>query len=201
MSVISQTSPILKKSLFGILPCPSRPSGRPPTSASRRRRASRGGTRPTGGGLITISSPVWGLRPRRSRFWRTTNVPKPVIWTFSPSPSRPLIESKMISTSRAASRFEMPAVALVDDPGDVGLGHRGPAHASSRRKLVLTATYGLRVQGLYESPPIDVKAESELFSAAACAPAARSGCPRSRTPPGSGSPDSACRRSAGPPGG
>src|SRR5262245_41424333 len=59
-------------------------------------------------GLISISSPVWGLRPRRSRFWRITNVPKPVIWTFSPSPRRFLMESKMISTSLAASRFERP---------------------------------------------------------------------------------------------
>jgi len=36
------------------------------------------------------------------------NVPKPVIWTFSPSPRWRLMDSKMISTRRAASRFEMP---------------------------------------------------------------------------------------------
>ena len=57
---------------------------------------------------MTISSPVCGLRPRRSRFWRTRKVPKPVIWTFSPSPKCLLIVSKITSTRRAASRFEIP---------------------------------------------------------------------------------------------
>src|SRR5713101_4274418 len=59
-------------------------------------------------GLITISSPVCGLRPRLCLFCRTTNVPKPVIWTFSPCPSLLLMESKMISTNLAASRLEIP---------------------------------------------------------------------------------------------
>ena len=39
-------------------------------------------------GLMSISSPVWGLRPRRSRFWRITNVPKPVIWSVVLASSR-----------------------------------------------------------------------------------------------------------------
>src|SRR6266536_1294873 len=45
---------------------------------------------------------------RRKRERRIMNVPKPVIWTFSPDPSRFLMVSKMTSTKRAASRFEMP---------------------------------------------------------------------------------------------
>jgi len=49
-----------------------------------------------------------GLRPRRPRFSRTVKVPKPVICTFSRRVNLDLIDSKMTSTNRAASRFESP---------------------------------------------------------------------------------------------
>src|SRR3984957_7765174 len=57
---------------------------------------------------IVIGSPVCGLRPRRARLWLTTKVPKPEIFTFSPSRSWSLIIAKTASTISPASFFERP---------------------------------------------------------------------------------------------
>ena len=57
---------------------------------------------------ITISSPVWGLRPLRGRFSLITKLPKPEILTFSPCSRRALMTSKIDSTTSAASFLENP---------------------------------------------------------------------------------------------
>src|ERR1700728_4428860 len=57
---------------------------------------------------IVIGSPVCGFRPRRARLWLTTKVPKPEIFTFSPSRSLSVTIAKTSSTISPASFFERP---------------------------------------------------------------------------------------------
>src|SRR6266853_244671 len=58
--------------------------------------------------LISISWPVWGLRPTRERFSRTTKLPKPESLIFSPFSSVSLMVSNTISTISALSFLENP---------------------------------------------------------------------------------------------
>lgn len=53
--------------------------------------------------LMVRGSPVWGLRPVRSCFWWTLNLPNPVILTSSPQASVFLIMSRMDPTISSAS--------------------------------------------------------------------------------------------------
>lgn len=52
---------------------------------------------------ISISLPVWGLRPLRAARSRTSKFPKPINWTFSPLESDCWIDSKTASTAEPAS--------------------------------------------------------------------------------------------------
>jgi hypothetical protein len=57
---------------------------------------------------ISISLPVWGLRPTRAFLSRTMKFPKPLILIFSPRSSVSLMVSNTISTISAASFLEKP---------------------------------------------------------------------------------------------
>ena len=54
-------------------------------------------------GAIGTSTPVLGLRPTRSPLSRSTNVPKPEIFTFSPRLSAAHISARICSTIFAES--------------------------------------------------------------------------------------------------
>src|SRR5210317_1320655 len=59
---------------------------------------------------ISISSPVWGFRPRRVALSFTTKFPKPAILILSPSSRVVFIISKTISTISADSFLENPVL-------------------------------------------------------------------------------------------
>src|SRR5579875_1093816 len=59
-------------------------------------------------GNMGTSTPVLGLRPTRRPFWRTENVPKPLILTESPLSKAWAMRSRIISKSAADSLRESP---------------------------------------------------------------------------------------------
>jgi len=84
-------------------------------------------------GAIGTTTPVLGLRPTRSFLSRSTKVPKPEIFTFSPLASAPQILSMMASISLADSARESPIRTFQFfgqvSPGQcigIGLGHAIP---------------------------------------------------------------------------
>src|SRR5690606_32440603 len=79
-----------------------------PSSLSAALRICEGRKTRTLRASITISLPVWGLRPIRSFFSRTSKLPKPEIFTFSPRSRLCLMVSKTVSTISADSFLEHP---------------------------------------------------------------------------------------------
>jgi hypothetical protein len=103
---------------------------------------------------MTISSPVWGLRPRRSRFWRITKVPKPVICTFLATAEAVLDGVEDDLDEPRCLAVGDPSMPLVDNAGDVGLRH-GECVVSALlddrdENYLLTGYLRLRFQALYE---------------------------------------------------
>src|SRR5690606_5058397 len=64
-------------------------------------------------GVIGTSTPVFGLRPMRSRLLRRMKLPKPEILTFSPSAIASHILARMDSTSARLSAREKPILRLM----------------------------------------------------------------------------------------
>src|SRR5262245_28062302 len=61
--------------------------------------------------VISMLSPVWGLRPRRDAFWRIRKCPKPTIFTSSPFSKQLKMMSKTDSTTDDDCRLESPCAA------------------------------------------------------------------------------------------
>src|SRR5262245_18549590 len=61
--------------------------------------------------VISMLSPVWGLRPRREAFWRIRKCPKPTIFTSSPFSKQLKMMSKTDSTTDDDCRLERPCAA------------------------------------------------------------------------------------------
>ena len=127
---------------FGLLPLSSEANGKihsPSTSAFRFTEALKVITLRA---AIGAPTPVFGLRPGRSLFWRTANFPKPRMFTSSPNASVETISSRTASINSLARQREKPGQTaqtacaisrLVNVPCDRSLEACGVSRTTFRR--------------------------------------------------------------------